>query len=519
MMQPYSQNGSPYPQPVTKPKWFLQSHDRIFAWLMLPAGFLFVRYILFYADGLHTTVLFLLMHLAGSIYIRKTGSRPQLTHRILSVIICIFTLSFPLTASPLLHGLCAAFLIPAMIWRVHSVCGGLPAVTQYLPLDLGESLMSDPLRYYSAGAQVLSESGKQSRTAGAVRTALLGLLLMVPLTAVIAALLASADTGVEHILNSLLSRVGGNAHLIFLQILLGIPVGLFFFAALYSASQRRFRQSHDNAYYEAKLAGARQISLLAVCAGVTPVCLLYLLFIASQISYYHSAFSGQLPADMTFAEFARRGFFELCAVAVINLVLLLVMNLLTKRSSEKRPVVLTFYSAFFCVVTLFIIIAALAKMVLYIDAYGLTQNRVIASWFMLLLALVFAVLLLKQCIRNIPAAVIIAAGGTAMLAGLCFARPDARIAEYNIARYEAGTLDQLDAASLCALSEDAYTVMLRHPETLEAAGQLDEVLRCAQEREQEIRTLNGRSSNLPAQLLLQQLHTDTGHGLLLRRAS
>ena len=153
------------------------------------------------------------------------------------------------------------------------------------------------------------------------------------------------------------------------------------------------------------------------------------------------------------------------------------------------------------------------------DAYGLTQNRVIASWFMLLLALVFAVLLLKQCIRNIPAAVIIAAGGTAMLAGLCFARPDARIAEYNIARYEAGTLDQLDAASLCALSEDAYTVMLRHPETLDAAGQLDEVLRCAQEREQEIRTLNGRSSNLPAQLLLQQLHTDTGHGLLLRRAS
>ena len=203
-------------------------------------------------------------------------------------------------------------------------------------------------------------------------------------------------------------------------------------------------------------------------------------------------------------------------MAVINLVLLLVMNILTKRSSEKRPAVLTFYSAFFCVVTLFIIIAALAKMVLYIDAYGLTQNRVIASWFMLL---VFAVLLLKQCIRNIPAAVIIAAGGTAMLAGLCFARPDARIAEYNIARYEAGTLDQLDAASLCALSEDAYTVMLRHPETLEAAGHLDYVLSCAQEREQEIRTLNGRSSNLPAQLLLQQLHTDTGHGLLLRRAS
>ncbi|MCQ2407393.1 MAG: DUF4173 domain-containing protein [Oscillospiraceae bacterium] len=519
MIQPYSQNSYSFPQPVTRPKWILQSYDRIFAWLMLPAGFLFVRYVLFYADGLHTTVLFLLMHLAGSIYIRKTGSRPQRMHRILSLIICIFALSFPLTASPLLHGLCAAFLIPAMIWRVHSVCGGLPAVTQYFPFDLGESLLSDPMFYYSAGAQSLSESGKRSRTAGAVRTALLGLLLMIPLTVVIAALLASADAGVERIFIDLLSHLSGNAVSIFIQFFMSIPFGLFFFAVLYSASQRRARQAHDDAYYEAKLAGARQIPLLAVCAGVTPVCLLYLLFIASQINYYISAFSGRPPVGMTLAESARSGFFELCAVAVINFILLLVMNLLTKRSSEKRSAVLTFYSAFFCIVTLFIIAAALAKMAIYIGAYGLTQNRVIASWFMLLLALFFAVLLLKQFIRNIPAAVILASAAAAMLAGLCFAHPDARIAEYNIARYEAGTLEQLDAASLCALSEDAYVAMLRHPETLEAAGQLDYVLKCAQEREQEIRTINGRSSNLSAQMLLQQLHTDTGHGLLLRRAS
>ena len=93
MMQPYSQNGSPNPQPAIRPKWFLQSYDRIFAWLMLPAGFLFVRYILFYADGLHTTVLFLLMHLAGSIYIRKTGSRPRLMHRLLGAVICEFALT------------------------------------------------------------------------------------------------------------------------------------------------------------------------------------------------------------------------------------------------------------------------------------------------------------------------------------------------------------------------------------------------------------------------------------------
>ncbi len=216
---------------------------------------------------------------------------------------------------------------------------------------------------------------------------------------------------------------------------------------------------------------------------------------------------------MIYSEYARRGFFELCAIAVINLIVILVLTGCAKKGGSTRPKLLTGYAVVLCLFTLFIIATALAKMLLYIKAYGLTALRLYTAWFMVLLAAVFFVLMLRQFVRKLPTAAILSVAFTVLFGLLCFAKPETRIAEYNIARYENGTLKDLDVQMLCELSEDAYTVMAKHPDTLEHAGQWEYFREKAENRTDRYRIQKDRSWNLPAQILIQQIHTDTGKGV------
>lgn len=488
-----------YTKPLKK-EWPVKKHDAAFAWLMMLFGFLFMRYVLVYADGFVTTAFFLLLFGASEIYIRKSGCRPKLPHHILGLIICAFSTVFSLTASALLHGLCFVFITAMLIWRTHSVCSGAGFVTRFLPFDLCSRIFRAPAQHAGAGPQAVSESVKRSGTATAVKTILVGLLVTVPLTVVVAVLLGSADSGVEEILVMIGDSLTENMMVTCIEIACAIPVGIWLFGMLYSAAQKI--PVPDDLYYEQKLEGARMIPNLGLYAGVTPIYILYLLYVISQTSYFLSAFAGKLPSDMIYSEYARRGFFELCAIAVINLAVILVLTGCAKNGGKNRPKVLTGYAAVLCLFTLFIIATALAKMVLYIEAYGLTRLRLYTAWFMVLLAVIFLVLLVRQFVRRIPTAAVLTVSFTVLFAVLCFSRPDALISEYNISRYEQGTLSDLDVETLCQLSDDAYPVMAAHSSALLKADSLDVFRRRTEGRTSAYEEHPDRKWNLSAQLLL-----------------
>lgn len=490
-----------------------QPHDSVFSWLALIFGFLLMRYVVFIADGILTTLLFLLLYAFSAVYIRKSGCKPRLPHRILGAVICIFSCSFSLTASPILHGLCFWFLFPAIIWRTHSVCGGAGFVTRFFPLDLCDSLIQKPFQNFTAGPQTISVSMKKSSTASSAKTVLIGLLVTVPLTIIVASLLASADNGIEKMFLQFDSLLTDNIAELFWQIVLGIPAGILLFASLYSAAQRKYNTSPfpSDAFYQGKLAGLRMIPNLGLYAGVTPICLLYLAYVISQTNYFLSAFAGKLPDGMIYSEYARRGFFELCAIAVINLIVILVLTGCAKKGGAERPKALTVYTVLLCLFTLFIIATALAKMFLYINAYGMTQLRIFTTWFMILLTVTFLVLLIRQFTQKLPTAAILTSVYIVMLGILCFGKPDARIAEYNIRRYAEGSLSELDVDMLCDLSEDAYVVMARegNASVLESAGKLDTVIRRGNDIVGSYQYHPDRKRNIAAQILIQDVHCGT----------
>ena len=147
-----------------------------------------------------------------------------------------------------------------------------------------------------------------------------------------------------------------------------------------------------------------------------------------------------------------RAFFELCGVAMINLAVLGGVRLFTVKKGEKPVRPLVVFSVLLSAETLLLIVTALSKMVLYIQQYGLTLLRVYTSWFMVLLFIVFAIVIVAQFRRvNLAKALVLAFSICFLL--LCYSNVDGLIARYNIGRYQAGTLDSVDLEALYATPE------------------------------------------------------------------
>lgn len=459
----------PMPQPqqaqaVYKYKPEIKQFDKVFVFLSAVVGFLFARYTMFNFNGFFTTFSALAAFACCAGYVIKCGHRPTAAQWVMGAVICAFAFTYSITSSPLLHILCTLFLIGAMFWWVQAVCIHARFVTKYFFPDLVRTVFVQPFTDFGGAFRALADKGNRgSGKPSALKPILIGLIVTVPLTFIVAALLASADEGISRIMDRIWAEFRRQDIItILLQLFWAIPAALVFFGMLRADAKQKLYPLPPDMYYHNKLAGMKKVNNLGVYAGVTPICLLYLLYVISQANYFMSAFSGVVPGSMLYSEYARRGFFELCFIAVINLGVILFMLTFSKKSGSESTPALKAYTCIICGFTLFIIATALAKMLLYIEKYGLTRLRLYTSWFMVLLAAVFITLAVRAFAKKLPTAKIITGVFIVMFGLLCFSKPDALITEYNIHQYLEGEHEMLDTKMLSSLSDDAYVVALRY---------------------------------------------------------
>ena len=324
--------------------------------------------------------------------------------------------------------------------------------------DLLRGLLLRPIAAFTAGAGALF-SGRKDRDREKKRISGVwwGLLAAVPVTLLVGVLLAAADEAFANLLSALTAplREWGVAPFdLLLRVMLGIPAGLYLFGGFYGNRHRQGEILTDEAW-ERGIAATRLVSPAALLGAGIPVCVLYALFIFSQSAYYFSAFSGLLPESFTYAEYARRGFFELCAVAVINLLLLLAAGLFCRREEGRMPRSLRIWGAVLCGFTLLLIATALRKMALYIGEYGLTPLRVYTSWFMILLGVCFLILAICRFVPRWKPAKPLAAAFLLLFALLQFSGVNGRIADWNVVRYQAGDLKTVDVSLFYQLGDGA----------------------------------------------------------------
>ena len=430
--------------------------DAVISVFAMIAAFCFVRYVMFHVMGFVTTGLFIAIISAAIIYLKKKECEFSRFNKLLAALLYVFSIVFSITANTLIKDLDVVFLIGAGAYFVYSVGASNRNIDRFLPYAMCKAVFEFPFSHFGTQGKITSDMLSNSKKASNARYILIGLLITVPLTAVVAALLMSADDGLERMLNGIFDKTFGNDFWEnTLQLIIALPCSMYLFGLFYSNAHRNALNALDEQACTQKMYNMRFLSNLIVYTAVTPICVLYVLFFISQAGYFLSAFTNSLPEGFTYADYARRGFFELFAIALINLGVTCFMSLFSKKAGREKPFALKFYSVMMSVFTLILIATAMSKMIMYINRYGLTALRFYTSWFMVLLAIIFVLIIVKQFRFEMKISRDIYAVFVLMFGLLCFSRPEAVIAKYNIEMYRSGCLEELDTKTLLKMSDDA----------------------------------------------------------------
>ncbi len=184
------------------------------------------------------------------------------------------------------------------------------------------------------------------------------------------------------------------------------------------------------------------------------ITLLYVMFCALQLIYLFSNGLFELPSGYTFAEYARRGFFELLAVAMINVAL---MQITTAFFEESR--ILRGLLTLMTVCTYIMIGSAAYRMLLYIGAYHLTFLRLFVLLALVILSLILAGVIISVYIKSFPLFRYGVAVITVCYLAFALSKPDYYIASYLEENKQVLSAD--DAVFLVhELSPDAAEVVL-----------------------------------------------------------
>jgi hypothetical protein len=186
--------------------------------------------------------------------------------------------------------------------------------------------------------------------------------------------------------------------------------------------------------------------------------LLFAGFVAVQLAVLFGGSRHVLQTDgLTYAEYARTGFWQLSVVTGLTLMVLAGAARWAPRTAPADRTLIRLVLGALAVLTLIIVGSALHRMNLYADTYGLTRLRLLVAccegWFGLVLLLVLAagVRIKAPWLPRVA----IAAGVLALL-GLAAANPDRVIAEHNIRQTRT-----VDLAYLGNLSPDAAPALAR----------------------------------------------------------
>lgn len=429
-------------------------------------SFLFVRFVIAYVTGIISSLIFIALITTIVIYLKKKGYAFSGFNKALTFILYLFSFVYSVTANGTVKSLNTFFLCASLAYLIFSVCADRKEVERYLPYAMKRSLFEYPFSKFDAQPGIFSESLKSSETSSNIKKVILGLLLAAPVTIIVGALLMEADDGINRLFVNILDNIYADDMFEFIaHFTIALPLSLYFFGMVYRNAFRNNIRELTEEECEFNLMRKRTISNLILYTAAAPVLLLYVMFFISQASYFLSAFTGRLPEEFSYAEYARKGFFELCWIVVINLGIMIFMNLHAKNSGKEKTAILKAYNIIFCVFTVILIATVVSKMVMYIDAYGLTPLRVYTTWFMILCAFIFLIIFIKQFRPQMHMAKWISVIFTVMFAVLCFSRSESLIIKYNSSMgkvdsdsVESDIKDMSDDGVLAALDEGLISV-------------------------------------------------------------
>lgn len=193
---------------------------------------------------------------------------------------------------------------------------------------------------------------------------------------------------------------------------------------------------------------------------------LFVTFVVVQAAVLFGGHDHVLETEgLTYAEYARQGFWQLLWVSALTLLVISVVVRVAGRASSADRRLLRVLVGTTCVTSVVVVISAIHRMWLYQQAYGFSVQRVmvvaIESWLGVVFVLV-AVAGVGMTGRWLPRAVLVTGAMTLLV--VAAVNPERLIAERNVDRYE--RTGSLDSDYLLSLSTDVEPALARLPEPM-----------------------------------------------------
>ena len=359
---------------------------------------------------------------------------------------------------------CAAFALPALE-------AGRGWVRRSGVLDVVEAVLGAGVHAVFGGFRLMqrrhwgsigTEEG-HGTARGVARTALVGTLLAVVPLVVFGALFISADEVFATIIGDFV-RVDLEvfaSHLLAIGVLTWLACGYL----VGVSSGTRLNAIRDVRPIVPSFGVAEVATALAL------VDLLFLGFVTVQFRYlFGGAGWVEVTPGLTYAAYARAGFFQLVAAVALAVPWLLVTHTLLDNAGAKGRAAFFGFAGVHVLLLFAIVASAIQRMVVYQAAYGLTEERVVATavlvWLTVVLVWFWATVSSGRRDRFAFGGLVTA---FVLIGALQLLNPAGLVARHNLDRADASVA--VDVEYLASLGSDAAPHLLAHLDELAEESQ------------------------------------------------
>lgn len=405
--------------------------------------------------------------LVGFILARGEGVRPAFPSYILGLIALILALITFYRQEPITRlvnaglSLCVLLLMAATLrngfWIYYRIWDYVTTAYHFII-----SMFGRPIEILKSRPDTSSDKPIQSPLRQFFHQALpvfTGLLIALPIVLVLGALLSLADPIFNDWLVNLLGflDLGRIPEYIFRLFYVVVIFGYLFTGIYLHAilpKQQEARPDHERNWLKPFL-GWTESTVILICVN-----LLFTVFVFIQFRYLFGGNANISETAYTYSEYARRGFGELLAVAIISLFLYLILGAITRQKTSVKHVIFSVLAVVLMGLVLIMLASAFQRLFLYENAYGFTRLRIYTHVFIAWLAVLLAASILFEIIRR---------RGTFVLAlllcifGFCFTlgiiNVDGLIVRQNVQRVYLG--EEFDSYYIKTLSSDAIPALIK----------------------------------------------------------
>lgn len=261
------------------------------------------------------------------------------------------------------------------------------------------------------------ENEVSTKSASSKNMVLIGLLISIPILLVVLSLLTSADAVFRKILLNMFDSIDDIRSVC--TVITYIFIGLFTtYAIAKTAYDRKIKIPTADT--------GKHNPVVAITVSIT-LSLVYVLFSVIQIVALFGKGTYFLPAEYTYAEYAKEGFYQLVIVAIINMIVIFVCRALFEKHALLQGC-LTVIS-----LCTFIILASSAyRLNMYVNTYHLTFARILGLITLLAVALYMIGLTISIFTDRFPIFEYAVAATAITYMVFALMRPDALIARENV---------------------------------------------------------------------------------------